>query len=176
MRKWLCIVLICLLCAPAFAETVQDQALLFIQEAGIEADSVMRIENSIIVTLTDGGTASLWASGDFDPLDLSWRFSGATDADVARYLDHALAQLSTLAQRIPEDREGLPAAELQRARSLEAIVEKALTALDNTGEQGLRVLTVQLAETPEHPLNPLREKLAARLADIMAQAPQENKD
>ena len=59
MRKWLCIVLTCLLCTPAFAETVQDQALLFIQEAGIEADSVMRIENSIIVTLADGGTATV---------------------------------------------------------------------------------------------------------------------
>lgn len=164
MRKWLCIVLICLLCTPAFAETVQDQALLFIQEAGIEADSVMRLENSIIVTLADGGTASLWTSGDFDPFDLSWRFAGATDADVARYLDHALGMLAALEERIP-------AAGESQARNYAVVVSNSLLCMEQMDEQGLRILLEQLSRHDETNLNSLRARLASRLLGSLDNTP-----
>lgn len=163
MKRVLCLLLICLLAAPALAETVQDQALMFLQAAGIAANGVNRIDNEIIVALADGGTASLWIYGDFDPLDLSWRFSGATDADVARYLDHALGQLAALEDRIPADTGSLSAAEAMRARNYAVMVSNALLDLERTGEQGLRILLDQLAAHDDSGLNSLRARLASRL-------------
>ena len=47
MKKMLCVLLIFLLSVPALAETVQDQAMMFLQEAGIAADGVNRIALSL---------------------------------------------------------------------------------------------------------------------------------
>ena len=80
MRALICL-LLALMILPAAAETVQDQALAFIQEAGIGADAVSRIGDDVIVTLAEGGTAILTLPGDFDPYNLTWRFDGAADGD-----------------------------------------------------------------------------------------------
>lgn len=164
MRKWLCILLIGLLCVPAFAETVQDQALVFIQDAGIAADVVNRMENEVIVTLMDGGTASLYLYGDFDPFDLSWRFVGVTDADVARYLDHALGMLAALEEKIP-------AASKAQARNYAVMVSNSLLDLERTGEQGLRILLAQLSAHDDSNLNSLRARLASRLLGRLDNSP-----
>ena len=95
MKALICL-LLALMILPAAAETVQDQALAFIQEAGIGADAVSRIGDAVIVTLSQGGTATLMLPGDFDPFNLDWRFDGAADGDVALYLDHALTLLAAL--------------------------------------------------------------------------------
>lgn len=163
MKKWICVLLICLLGASAMAETVQDQALAFIQEAGIAADSVTRIGNEIIVTLAQGGTAALWTYGDYDPFDLSWRFTDASDGDVALYLDHALSRLAALEKRIPADQEGLSDAQLRQARNYAVMVSNSLLYLENVGEQGLGVLLEQLSLHDDSGLNSLRARLASRL-------------
>ena len=156
MKKVLCVLLICMLCAPALAETVQDQALMFIREAGIAADSVARFGDEIIVNLPSGGTAELYSYGDFDPLDFSWRFSGAADEEVALYLDHALLQLDKLEQKIPGASES-------RARNYAVMVSNSLLYLENVGQQGLRILLEQLAAHDDSGLNSLRARLASRL-------------
>lgn len=163
MKRLLCVLLICLLSLPAMAETVQDQALAFIQDAGIAADSVTRIENEMIVTLSGGGTARLYTYGDFDKYDLSWRFEGAADEDVARYLDHALSLLASLEARIPADESALSAAESIRVRSYRSIVANGLLSLENVGQQGLQVLLSQLAAHDDSGLNSLRARLASQL-------------
>jgi len=164
MKKMLCVLLIFLLSVPALAETVQDQALMFIQEAGIAADGVNRIDNEIIVTLADGGTASLWTFGDFDPFALNWYFDGAADADVARYLDHALSLLAKLEAKIPG------ASEFQ-ARDYAAMVSNSLLYLEQTGEQGLRILLEQLSAHDDSNLNSLRARLASRLLGNLDNSP-----
>lgn len=156
MKRFVCMLLALLLAAPAMAETVQDQALAFIQRAGIGADSVLRVDNCITVTLINGGTATLYTYGDFDPYDLNWRFAGAADTDVALYLDHALTLLADLEDRIP-------AAEEIRARNYAVMVSNSLLYLENTGEQGLRVLLAQLSLHDAGRLNSLRARLASRL-------------
>lgn len=163
VRRVICLFLCGLLCIPALAETVQDQALMFIQDAGIGADSVNRIGNEVIVTLDGGGTASLWLYGDFDAYDLAWHFSGAADQDVALYLDHALRMLSVLEQRIPADRTNLMEAEQRRANYYEAMVSNGLLDLERTGQQGLDILLGQLSRHDESGLNSLRARLASRL-------------
>lgn len=164
MKKMLCVLLIFLLSVPALAETVQDQALMFLQEAGIAADGVNRIDNEIIVTLADGGTASLWTYGDFDPFDLNWRFVSATDADVARYLDHALSLLAKLEAKIPEASES-------QARNYAVMVSNCLLDLERTGEQGLRILLAQLSAHDDTNLNSLRARLASRLLGNLDNSP-----
>ena len=163
VKKWLWMLLCCLLCIPAQAETVQDQALMFIQDAGISADSVNRVGNEVVVTLDGGGTASLWLYGDFDPYDLSWRFAGAVDQDVAMYLDHALSLLAALEKKIPADRTNLPEAEQRRVSNYEVMVSNALLDLERTGQQGLHILLAQLSRHDESGLNSLRARLASRL-------------
>ena len=163
MKRLLCVLLICLLSVPAMAETVQDQALMFIQEAGIAADSVTRIENEMIVTLFGGGTARLYTYGDFDKYDLSWRFDGATDEDVARYLDYALSLLAGLEARIPADESSLTAAELIRVHSYRSIVANALVSLQHVGQQGLQILLNKLSQHDDSGLNSLRARLASAL-------------
>ena len=128
MKRVLMILLACLLILPAQAETVQDQALAFVQDAGIAADSVMRVGNDVIVTLLNGGTAVLNCPGDFDSLNLSWRFDGATDADVALYLDHALRMLSVLDAKSPADG--------KRAQAYAALVDSGLEDMTVLGAQG----------------------------------------
>lgn len=169
MKKILCVLLIFLLSVPALAETVQDQAMMFIQEAGIVADGVNRIDNEIIVTLADGGTASLWTSGDFDPFDLNWRFDGATDADVARYLDHALSLLAKLEAKIPGASES-------QARNYAVMVSNCLLDLERTGEQGLRILLAQLSAHDDTNLNSLRARLASRLLRNLDNSPVDPKE
>lgn len=164
MKKMLCVLLIFLLCVPALAETVQDQAMMFLQEAGIAADGVNRIDNEIIVTLADGGTASLWTYGDFDPFDLNWRFVSATDADVARYLDHALSLLAKLEAKIPGASES-------QARNYAVMVSNCLLDLERTGEQGLRILLAQLSAHDDTNLNSLRARLASRLLGNLDNSP-----
>ena len=164
MKKMLCVLLIFLLSVPALAETVQDQAMMFLQEAGIAADGVNRIDNEIIVILADGGTASLWTSGDFDPLDLNWRFVSATDADVARYLDHALSLLAKLEAKIPGASES-------QARNYAVMVSNSLLDLERTGEQGLRILLAQLSAHDDTNLNSLRARLASRLLGNLDNSP-----
>ena len=163
MKRLLCLLLICLLAGPALAETVQDQALAFLQDAGVAADSVMRIENKVIVTLTNGGVAALWMPGDFDPYDLSWTFDGAADEDVALYLDHALTLLAALEAKIPADESGLSLAQTIRVRDYRAILSNGLLALENLGNQGLNILLTQLAAHDDSDLNSLRARLASRL-------------
>ena len=163
MKKVLCVLLICMLCAPALAETVQDQALMFIREAGIAADSVARFGDEIIVNLPSGGTAELYSYGDFDPLDFSWRFNGATDEEIALYLDHALSLLAALEAKIPADTENLSAAETMRARNYAVMVSNSLLYLENVGQQGLDILLGQLAAHDDSGLNSLRARLASRL-------------
>lgn len=156
MKRFLCMLLAFLMICPALAETVQDQALLFIQDAGIEADSVLRVDNEIIITLMNRGTASLYTYGDFDMYDLSWRFDGAADSDVALYLDHALGILAALEARIPT-------ADEMRARDYGVMVSNSLLYLEHTGEQGLRILLAQLSLHDDSGLNSLRARLASRL-------------
>ena len=166
--------LICLLLAltilPAAAETVQDQALAFIQEAGIGADAVSRIGNDIIVTLVQGGTATLTLPGDFDPYHLGWRFDGAADADVALYLDHALTLLAALERKIPANMESLSAVQKRIAEGYAAMIEKGLTDLEVTGEQGLRILLDQLSSPEENDLDSLRTRLIFRLQELLDSA------
>ena len=147
----------------AQGETVQDQALEFIQEAGIMADSVNRVGDEIIVTLPSGGSATLYSPGDFDKYDLSWRFSNAADEEVAAYLEHALTLLSALEKRIPADTSNLSASETMRARNYVAMVDKGLLALESVGRQGLDVLLVQMESQPESELNGLRIRLVEQL-------------
>lgn len=166
MKALICL-LLALMILPAAAETVQDQALAFIQEAGVGAEAVSRIGNDIIVTLTQGGTATLTLPGDFDPYHLGWRFDGAADGDVALYLDHALMLLAALERKIPADMESLPALQKRIAEGYAAMIEKGLTGLENTGEQGLRILMEQLSAQEESELNSLRARLAARLQSLL---------
>ena len=166
--------LICLLLAlmnlPAAAETVQDQALAFVQEAGIGADAVSRIGNDIIVTLAQGGTATLTLPGDFDPYDLRWRFDGAADGDVALYLDHALTLLAALERKLPADMESLSDVQKRIAEGYAAMIEKGLTDLEVTGEQGLRILLDQLSAPEESDLDDLRARLIFRLQNLLDSA------
>lgn len=171
MKGLLCVLLICLLSVPAAAETVQDQALAFIQDAGIAADSVTRIGHEVIVTLASGGTATLAAHGDFDMYDLSWRFDGASDEELAAYLDYALSLLSTLEERIPADESTLSAAELIRVRSYRSIVANSLLSLENVGQQGLQILLDKLSQHDESGLNSLRARLASGLLGEMDNSP-----
>lgn len=156
MKRLMCMLLAFLFICPAMAETVQDQALAFIQDAGIEADSVLRMGNEVLVTLINGGTATLYIPGDFDRYDLSWRLEGAVDSDVALYLDHALGLLATLEAKIPTANE-------MRARDYAVIVSNSLLYLERTGEQGLRILLAQLSRHDDSGLNSLRARLASRL-------------
>lgn len=163
MKRMICMLLLFLMLCPAMAETVQDQALQLIQQAGIEADAVLRVDSEIIVTLVSGGTASLYTCGDFDIYDLSWQFSGAADTDVALYLDHALTLLAALEAKIPADISGLSAWAQRQAESYAALVEKNLLSLENLGQQGLDILLLQLSQHDDSALNPLRARLAARM-------------
>lgn len=176
MRKFLCMLLICLLSVPALAETVQDQALAFIQDAGIAADSVTRIGSEIIITLAEGGTASLWTYGDYDPFDLSWRFDGAADGDVALYLDHALGLLAALEAKIPADTGNLSSAEAMRARNYEVMVSNSLLYMEKVGQQGLTILLAQLAAHDDSGLNSLRARLASRLLGNLDNSPVDPKE
>ena len=171
MKRTLCFLLIGLLALTALAETVQDQALAFIQEAGISADAVTRIGDEIIVTMEGGGTAALYAPGDFDRYNLAWRFDGAADEDVMLYLDHALTLLSALEAKIPADTEDLTAAQAMRARNYAAMVDKGLQALENLGQQGLDVLRTQLESQPDSDLNALRTRLMEQLTVKLAPVP-----
>lgn len=171
MKRLLCMLLFAVMILPAAAETVQDRALAFIQEAGIGADAVSRIGNDIIVTLTQGGTATLTLPGDFDPYHLSWQFENAADEEVAAYLDHALSLLAELEQRIPADTEGLTAAQKLRADSYAAMVSNGLFELEKVGEQGLHILLEKLAAHDDSGLNSLRARLASRLLGEMDNSP-----
>lgn len=164
MKRFVCMLLIFLLSVPTLAETVQDQALAFIQDAGIGADSVMRVDSEVTITLMNGGTASLYLYGDFDPYDLSWRFTGAADTDVALYLDHALGLLAALEAKIPT-------AEGMRARDYAVMVSNSLLYLENTGEQGLRILLAQLSRHDDSGLNSLRARLASQLLGLTDATP-----
>lgn len=170
MKKWLCL-LLCLLLTGAAAETLPDQGLSFLTDAGIAADSVVMVGSELIVTLADGGTAALYTYGDFDPFDMSWRFVGASDGDVALYLDHCLSMLHALEQRIPDSTEGLSAAEAMRARDCGVMVSNSLLALEHTGDQGLRVLLDALSAREDTPLNSLRARLASRLLGFLDATP-----
>ncbi len=163
MKRVLCLLLTCLLSIPALAETLPDQGLAFFRNAGIAADSVVLMDRELLVTLTDGGTATIWVFGDFDPYDLTWRFSGATDEDVGRYLNYAFSLLTKIEQRIPADTENLSDEEARRAWNDEVTVSNALLSLENVGEQGLRVLMAQLSAHDDSGLNSLRARLASRL-------------
>ena len=169
MKALICL-LLALMILPAAAETVQDQALAFIQEAGIGADAVSRIGDDIIVTLAQGGTATLPLPGDFDPFNLDWRFDGAADGDVALYLDHALTLLAALERKIPADMENLSALERRIAESHAAVIENGLTDLEATGEQGLRILQEQLSAQEESDLDSLRTRLMSRLQELLDSA------
>lgn len=169
MKALLCL-LLALMILPAAAETVQDQALAFIQEAGIGADAVSRIGNDIIVTLAQGGTATLTLPGDFDPYNLSWRFDGAVDGDVALYLDYALTLLAALERKLPADMESLSDVQKRIAEGYAAMIEKGLTDLEHMGEQGLRILLEQLSAPEENDLDSLRTRLIFRLQNLLDSA------
>ena len=169
MKALICL-LLALMILPAAAETVQDQALAFIQEAGIGADAVSRIGNDIIVTLAQGGTATLTLPGDFDPYHLRWRFDGAADGDVALYLDHALMLLAALERKLPADMESLSDVQKRIAEGYAAMIEKGLTDLEVTGEQGLRILLEKLSTPEESDLDSLRARLIFRLQNLLDSA------
>ena len=169
MKALICL-LLALMILPAAAETVQDQALAFIQEAGIGADAVSRIGDDIIVTLAQGGTATLTLPGDFDPFNLDWRFDGAADGDVALYLDHALTLLAALERKLPADMETLSDVQKRIAEGYAAMIEKGLTDLEVTGEQGLRILQEQLSAQEETELDSLRARLVVRLQELLDSA------
>lgn len=164
MKRMVCFLLVFLLALPALGETVQDQALAFIRAAGIGADSVTRIDHEVIVNLPDGGTAALYMFGDFDPFDLAWRFSGATDGEMALYLDHALSLLAQLEEKIP-------AADERRAQNYAVMVSNALLALENVGRQGQEILLNQLSAHDNSGLNSLRARLASRLLGRLDNTP-----
>ena len=166
MKALICL-LLALMILPAAAETVQDQALAFIQEAGIGADAVSRIGDDVIVTLSQGGTATLTLPGDFDPYHLGWRFDGAADGDVALYLDHALMLLAALERKLPADMETLSDVQKRIAEGYAAMIEKGLTDLEVTGEQGLRILQEQLSAQEETELDSLRARLMSRLQNLL---------
>ena len=166
MKALICL-LLALMILPAAAETVQDQALAFIQEAGIGADAVSRIGNDIIVTLAQGGTATLTLPGDFDPYNLSWRFDGAANGNVALYLDHALTLLAALERKIPADMESLSDVQKRIAEGYAAMIEKGLTDLEATGDQGLRILQEQLSAQEESEIDSLRARLMSRLQNLL---------
>ncbi len=163
MKRFLCLLMLLLLTVSAGAETVQDQALSFIQAAGIAADGVNRIGDEVVVNLPGGGSAVLTSAGDFDMFDLRWRFVGATDEEIALYLDHALSLLAALEAKIPTETENLTAAEAMRARNYAAMVEEGLLALESVGQQGLSVLLAQMESQPESELNGLRVRLTEQL-------------
>ena len=169
MKALICL-LLALMILPAAAETVQDQALAFIQEAGVGADAVSRIGNDIIVTLVQGGTATLTLPGDFDPYHLGWRFDGAADGDVALYLDHALMLLAALERKLPADMETLSDVQKRIAEGYAAMIEKGLTDLEVTGEQGLRILLEKLSVPEENNLDSLRARLVIRLKALLDSA------
>lgn len=169
MKALICL-LLALMILPAAAETVQDQALAFIQEAGIGADAVSRIGDDIIVTLAQGGTATLTLPGDFDPFNLAWHFDGAADGDVALYLDHALTLLAALERKLPADMETLSDVQKRIAEGYAAMIEKGLTDLEVTGEQGLRILQEQLSAQEETELDSLRARLVVRLQELLDSA------
>lgn len=165
MKRVLCL-LLCLLTLSAFAETVQDQALSFFQAAGIEADSVMRVGDEIIITLPSSGTAALFCPADYDVYNLTWRFSGATDEEVAAYLDYALSLLAALEAKIPSA-PATPAEEM-RARSYAQMVENGLQALQNVGQQGLDILLAALEQSDgADALDALRVRLAEGLQEAI---------
>ena len=163
MRKILCLLLVSMLLCSAMAETVQDQALAFIQAAGIAADGVNRIGDEIIVNLPSGGTVELYSYGDFDPLDFSWRFVGATDEEIALYLDHALSLLAALEAKIPADTENLSVAETMRVRNYAVVVSNGLHCLENVGPQGMNVLLGQMESETDSVLNGLRKRLTEQI-------------
>ena len=169
MKTLICL-LLALMILPAAAETVQDQALAFIQEAGIGADAVSRIGDDVIVTLEKGGTAILTLPGDFDPYNLTWCFDGAEDGDVALYLDHALTLLAALEKKLPADMETLSDVQKRIAEGYAAMIEKGLTDLEVTGEQGLRILQEQLSAQEETELDSLRARLVVRLQELLDSA------
>ena len=169
MKALICL-LLALMILPAAAETVQDQALAFIQEAGIGADAVSRIGDAVIVTLSQGGTATLMLPGDFDPFNLAWHFDGAADGDVALYLDHALTLLAALERKLPADMETLSDVQKRIAEGYAAMIEKGLTDLEVTGEQGLRILQEQLSAQEETELDSLRARLVVRLQELLDSA------
>ena len=168
MKRMLCL-LLCLLTFSALAETVQDQALSFFQSAGIEADSVMRVSDEIIVILPSGGTAALACPDDYDVYNLAWRFFGAADEEVAAYLDYALSLLAELEARIPS----APAtpAEEARARSYAQVVESGLQALESVGQQGLDILQAAMEKSGgADMLDVLRVRLAEQIMNGMGDA------
>lgn len=171
MKKFLCLLLFCLLLTPALAESLPDQGLGFIQDAGIEADSVVLMGNELVVTLAGGGTASLYTYGDFDQYDLSWRFDGASDEDVALYLDHALVLLAALEEKLPPEGEELSAADAMRARNYQVMVSNNLGYLEQVGQQGLDILLAQLSLHDDSGLNSLRARLASRLLGFLDATP-----
>lgn len=152
----LCCMLLLLPVRPAQAGSLPDQGLDFIQCAGIAADSVVLMGDTLVVTLTDGGTASLLIQGDFDAIDLRWRFTDAPDAVIACYLDHALSMLLQLEQR------GTDAAL--------ALADSGLQALTEVGAQGLAVLQEQLRSVEESSLTDLRLRLCELLQASLADA------
>lgn len=165
MKKIIWMLLACLLAFPALAETVQDQALAFLNDAGVGADSVSRVGDDIVVMLPSGGTAVLHLPGDFDPYGLSWRFENASDEEVAAYLEHALTLLAALEAKLPAEVNGLTDGELRRAQVYAAMIENALLGLENTGMQGLLILQEALAAQADSPLDSLRARLAVRLQE-----------
>ena len=167
MKRVLMILLACLLILPVRAETVQDQALAFIQDAGIEADAVTRVENDVIVTMMNGGTAVLHLEGDFDKYNLGWTFRDSADEDVALYLDHALSLLAALEAKIPADTENLSVAETMRVRNYAVVVSNGLHCLENVGPQGMNVLLGQMESEPDSVLNGLRKRLTEQIEKAM---------
>ncbi len=163
MKRLLALLMLCLLTLPGFAETLPDQALGFFEDAGIKTDGVFLLGNELTVTFLEGGKASRWSEGDFDPLELTWRFEDVSDETLAAYLNHALGKLAAVEARIPSG-ENLSAADEIRARSSRAVVGNALLDLENAGEQGLQVLLSQLAlHDGSDALNSLRARLASAL-------------
>lgn len=137
-------------------------AMQFLKDAGIEAEPTGIRGETLYLALKNGGTARYWHYGDgYSIYEMNWRFSGASDADIARYLD---ANLSALAQV----EFGHLQAEWLTGEYAEwnrnATVSNGLGYLESLGDQGLSILGTQLAaHDGNDELNSLRARLASRM-------------
>lgn len=138
------------------------QAMQFLEDAGIEAAASGMNGNTLFFSLENGGTARYWhyAQG-YDLYEMNWRFSGACDADIARYLDANLEALSQVQfGHLKADWLTGEHAEWNR----NATVSNGFNALENLGDQGLAVLLEQLgAHDGKDELNSMRARLASRM-------------
>lgn len=147
---------------PAFTATAD-----LLARAGIEAEITSLYGKEIIFAPTAGGTMRYYAFGSsFSPFEMSnWRIEGLSDTDMQKYLDVQLSLLSDMLE--DKAAEEYLRSDYQGdlgARNIDATLSNALGALDNLGDQTLRILLHQLSlHDGRNTLNSLRSLLAYRI-------------